>query len=37
VEWRLVAASLARSMSWSAPLIPEAGDPSPFAGSAAAG
>lgn len=37
VEWRAVATSLARSMSWSAPLIPDAGDPSPFAGTAAAG
>jgi hypothetical protein len=37
VEWRDVATSLALGMSWSAPLIPGAGDPSPFAGSAAAG
>lgn len=36
-EWRAVANSLAKGMSWSAPLIPAAGDPSPFAGSAAAG
>jgi hypothetical protein len=36
-EWRAVAESLALANSWSAPLIPGAGDPSPFAGSAAAG
>ncbi len=36
-QWREVAASLAKNMSWSSPLIPEAGDPSPYAGSAAAG
>lgn len=36
-EWRAVAASLAKNMSWSAPLIPVYGDPSPYAGSAAAG
>jgi hypothetical protein len=36
-EWRDVAHRLAHDMSWSAPLIPEAGDPSPYAGSAAAG
>ncbi len=36
-QWRQVAASLAKSNSWSAPLIPALGDPSPYAGSAAAG
>jgi hypothetical protein len=36
-EWRKVAASLAEDNSWSAPLIPAQGDPSPYAGSAAAG
>jgi hypothetical protein len=36
-RWRQVAASLAKNMSWSAPLIPDLGDPSPYAGSAAAG
>lgn len=36
-EWRAVAASLAKSMSWSVPLIPSVGDPSPYAGSAATG
>lgn len=36
-QWRAVAASLAKNMSWSAPLIPDHGDPSPYAGSAAAG
>jgi len=36
-DWRTVAASLALSNSWSAPLIPAYGDPSPYAGSAAAG
>jgi hypothetical protein len=36
-QWRHVAASLAENMSWSAPLIPTNGDPSPYAGSAAAG
>jgi hypothetical protein len=36
-EWRLVASSLAKNMSWSVPLIPSLGDPSPYAGSAATG
>jgi hypothetical protein len=36
-EWQQVAASLAENMSWSAPLVPAQGDPSPYAGSAAAG
>jgi hypothetical protein len=36
-EWRAVADSLAKNMSWSAPLIPAYGDPSPYAGSAATG
>jgi hypothetical protein len=36
-QWRDVAGSLAKNMSWSAPLIPGDGDPSPYAGSAAAG
>jgi hypothetical protein len=36
-EWREVAASLAKNMSWTAPLIPAAGDPSPYAGSSALG
>jgi hypothetical protein len=36
-EWRQVAASIATSNSWSTPQIPGSGDPSPFAGSAAAG
>ena len=36
-QWRAVAASLAKANSWSAPLIPALGDPSPYAGSAAAG
>jgi len=36
-QWRVVAASLAKNMSWSTPLIPELGDPSPYAGSAATG
>ncbi|MDQ2651048.1 MAG: hypothetical protein M3Z03_16030 [Actinomycetota bacterium] len=37
VEWRTVANSLAKANSWTAPLVPDVGDPSPFAGSAAAG
>ena len=37
MQWRAVANGLAKNMSWSAPLIPELGDPSPYAGSAAAG
>ena len=37
LQWREVAHSLAKAMSWSAPLIPEHDDPSPYAGSAAAG
>lgn len=36
-EWDVVAKQLAKDMSWSAPLIPALGDPSPYAGSAAAG
>jgi len=36
-QWRAVAASLAKNMSWSAPLIPALGDPSAYAGSSAAG
>ena len=37
VEWHQVALSLADNMSWSAPLVPCPVDPSPYAGSAAAG
>lgn len=37
LEWRAVANALAKNMSWSAPLIPAESDPSPYAGSAAAG
>ncbi len=37
MEWRTVAGALAKNMSWSAPLIPADGDPTPYAGSAAAG
>lgn len=37
IEWRNVAAALAENLSWSVPLIPAPGDPSPYAGSAAAG
>lgn len=37
MEWRAVAEHLAKAMSWSAPLIPQDGDPTPYAGSAAAG
>jgi len=36
-EWRKVAASLAEDNSWTTPIIPEGNDPSPYAGSAAAG
>ena len=36
-QWRHVAASLAKNMSWSTPLIPADGDPTPYAGSAATG
>lgn len=36
-QWSHVAASLAKNMSWSTPLIPALGDPTPYAGSAAAG
>ena len=36
-QWRKVAESLAENNSWSTPLIPASGDPSPYAGSAAAG
>lgn len=36
-QWRHVATTLAADMSWSTPLIPAVGDPSPYAGSAAAG
>ncbi len=37
MEWRAVADSLAKAMSWSAPLIPLPADPTPYAGSSAAG
>jgi hypothetical protein len=37
LEWREVANGLAKSNSWSAPLLPGTGDPTPYAGSAAAG
>jgi hypothetical protein len=37
LEWRDVANAIAKNMSWSAPLIPSLGDPSPYAGSPAAG
>ena len=37
LEWRHVATTLAKDMSWSAPLIPADGDPTPYAGSPAAG
>lgn len=37
LEWRAVAEALAKNMSWSAPLIPTDSDPSPYAGSPAAG
>jgi hypothetical protein len=37
LEWRAVANALAKNMSWSAPLIPASGDPSPYAGSPATG
>lgn len=37
LEWRVVANALAKNMSWSAPLIPAQGDPSPYAGSSAVG
>ncbi len=36
-QWRAVAASLAKAMSWSSLLIPEPQDPSPYAGAAAGG
>jgi hypothetical protein len=36
-QWHQVALLLADNMSWSAPLIPAYGDPSPYAGSAAGG
>jgi hypothetical protein len=36
-DWRAVASGLAKDMSWSRPLIPEPGDPAPYAGSAALG
>jgi hypothetical protein len=36
-DWNAVARGLALANAWSAPLIPGPGDPSPYAGSAAAG
>ncbi len=36
-QWRVVAESLAKNNSWSVPLVPAFGDPSPYAGSAATG
>lgn len=35
--WRTVAREIASTTSWSSPTIPDAGDPSPFEGSPAAG
>ena len=35
--WRNVAREIASTTSWSSPTVPEAGDPSPFEGSPAAG
>lgn len=37
VEWSDVAKEVARANAWSAPLLPAGGDPTPFAGTAAAG
>jgi hypothetical protein len=37
IQWRDVAAGLAKAMSWTRPLIPGPGDPKPYAGSPAAG
>jgi hypothetical protein len=36
-EWRAVAATLSTQMSWSKPVIPEAGDPTPYVGTPALG
>ena len=36
-EWRAVADAVTATTKWRSPLIPAAGDPGPFAGSAAAG
>ena len=36
-EWRTVAKTVADNTSWIAPVIPEAGDPSPFHGTPALG
>ncbi len=36
-QWRAVAEAIAETTSWQAPNIPEAGDPSPFAGTPALG
>jgi hypothetical protein len=36
-EWREVAKTLSKQMSWSRPAIPEAGDPPPYAGTSALG
>ncbi|MCY4194376.1 MAG: hypothetical protein OXF04_08805 [bacterium] len=36
-EWRDFAAQLSKAMSWAPPVIPAAGDPSPFAGTPALG
>jgi hypothetical protein len=36
-DWRTVASNLARHMSWIAPTIPVAGDPTPYAGTPALG
>ena len=36
-EWRDVASTLSKQMSWSRPVIPEAGDPPPYVGTPALG
>jgi len=37
IEWRSVATTLSKQMSWSRPAIPESGDPTPYAGTPALG
>lgn len=36
-EWREITDNLSRAMSWSRPVIPDVGDPTPYAGTPAAG
>jgi hypothetical protein len=36
-EWRAITDNLSKAMSWSRPVVPDLGDPAPYAGTPAAG